>query len=252
MTVIVERHTDARRINEILNDESVRPWVADLAEGTLDISAAVANRANVLLMGEHGGCMFFRLMPGIYEVHTQVLAHGRGRWTRAMTQACTEWMFVRTDAVEIMTRIPVTHRAAAAAAVGAHMAFDFRRPAECRFRGQVVDVDIYSLPLLRWVQCAGGLVERGRWFHGRLHDEAERLGITEPPHPDDEDHNRVVGAAASMAFGNQPAKAVALYNRWALASRHAAIQLVSDRFPAAIKCDIGIVEFGSGDISVRA
>lgn len=245
----IERHKTAGRINEILNDPAVRPWVADAAEGVLDITAAVANSDNVLLMGEHGGCMFLKIMPGVYETHTQVLPAGRGEWVSEMTRSCAHFMFTRTDAYELLTRVPQFHRAAKAATVRSGGRYEFTRPAECRFRGRIQDVDIYGMRVQDWLVDAPGLIERGRWFHAQLHAEAKRLGITEPPHEDDENHNRYVGAAIEMAFGGQIAKAVTIYNRWALVSRHATISMISAD-PPTIKMDIGLLRLVNGSIEV--
>src|SRR6266481_7406635 len=111
----IERHFSAERINEVINDSSVRPWVANGSE-VLDVAKHVGNRSHVLLMGEHGGCMFFKFLPGVYEVHTQVERAGRGEWTNALTAACARWMFTRTDCYEILTRVPHGHEPARAAA----------------------------------------------------------------------------------------------------------------------------------------
>lgn len=138
--VRIERQTTAARINAVLNDPGVRPWVADAAEGKLDITAAVENPNNYCLMAEHGGCMFFRLMPTIYEVHTQVLPEGRGPWAIAMIRAAIHSMFARTDAWEIMTRVPRTHIAAKAATLRVGARFEFTRDDPCLFRGELVNL----------------------------------------------------------------------------------------------------------------
>src|SRR5215469_10096412 len=185
----LERHWSAHRLNEILNDPIIRPWIADAAEGVVDLTASVENRKNVLLMGEHGGCMFFQQQPGIYEVHTQVLPGGRGAWTAAMTKAAVHWMFTETPAFEIVTRVPRGHIAAKAAAQRRGMVFEFTRDDHCRFRGTNVPVDIYSLTIQDWIRTADECEARGRWFHARLAQEARRIGIEAQPHAEDRNHN---------------------------------------------------------------
>jgi hypothetical protein len=250
MEVRVERHLHAGFLNEIANDPHVRPWIAPGKEA-LDLSFQVANKNNVLLAGELGCCMFLKMMPGVYEVHTQVRKEGRGEWTNALTAACAHKMFLQTDAYEIMTRVPAGHIAAKAAAVSAGMRYDFTREKECLFRGTMIDVHIYSFRIQDWLPNAPVSVsDAGRTFHDRLHEEAERLGVKDPAHADDDNHDLYVGAAVEMVRHGQPIKAVLTYNRWAIASRHEPITLVS-LDPVTVKIDHGMfVTLQHGDIRV--
>jgi len=77
--VRVERQLTAERINALVNDPHIRSWVAPGNEA-LDLTAQIERQGNVLLMGEHGGCMFLKLLPGVYEVHTVVDCGHRGKW----------------------------------------------------------------------------------------------------------------------------------------------------------------------------
>jgi len=249
VTDTVWREFDAVRLNAILNNPEVRPWVADAVEGVIDVSPNVASRDNVLLMGEHGGVLFFKLTNGIYEAHTQVMPEARGAWTLEMTRAAVYWMFTRTDAFEVLTRVPQGHIAAKGAAEATGLSYEFTRPMELTFRGKVRDVHIHGLTIQKWATQADGLIDRGQWFHRRLAEEAKRLGITEPPHEDDENHNRYVGAALEMAMHSQPVKAVQFYNRWATVSRHKPVQLVTFD-PVVVKFDIGRLLIGSDDVEV--
>ena len=159
--------------------------------------------------------------------------------------------FLRTDAYEVLTRVPHGHIAAKAAAQNVGMRHDFTREKECYFRGRMIDVHIYSFRLQDWLSSnPDGLVDVGRSFHDRLHQEAERLGVNDPAHSDDENHNLYVGAAVSMVDAGLPVKAVLTYNRWAIVSRHAPITLVSLN-PTVAKIDHGLyVTFDHGDIKV--
>jgi RimJ/RimL family protein N-acetyltransferase len=247
--IYIERQTNAKRINEVINDPNVRPWVADLGVGILDITANVENPRNILLMGEHGGCFFFWLGLGIYEVHTQVLPSAPPHWTRELTSACAHYMFTKTNAWEIMTRVPQGHIAARAAALTQGMKHEFTRPKECYFRGELVDVNIHSFRLPDWVPKAPGMVEIGEAVHKRMHDEAKRLGITTPAHPDDENHNRYVGVTYEMITGGQVDKGVQFYNRWAVVSRHETITLL-ERNPPTIRMDVGVLRFVDGELEM--
>lgn len=246
----IKREKDASRINWVLNHPSVRPWTANTADGALDITPAVENENNYLLMGEHGGCMFFRIMPMVYEVHTNVLETGRGAWTKEFTAAAARWMFINTDCVEILTRVPEGHVAARAATLRAGGRYEFTREKGCLFQDRCVDVAIYALRVQDWLTFAEGLTERGDWFHKRLCEEARRLGITEQAHPPDENHNRYVGAAVEMLLAGQIDKGIFLYNRWALVSRHATVSLAA-RDPVTVRIDVGYLTLHDGDIELR-
>src|SRR5947209_10090690 len=124
--ISIERHFDAKRLNEIVNHPSVYPWVQGAVTGELDLSDPISDPRNVLLMGEHGGVVFGWHSPGIYEAHTQVLPEGRGAWSVAMVRAALEWMFTRTDAMEIWTRVPHGNLGARALAKAIGGKFEFR------------------------------------------------------------------------------------------------------------------------------
>jgi hypothetical protein len=247
MMVEVQRCLDAERINALINQPDIRPWVAGMDEGALDLSATVANHANHLVMGEYGGILFAQLLPGIYEAHTVVDSCARGRWTKAMIQSAVHCMFTQTDAMEITTRIPQGHPAAMTAALGAGMRPEMTIPDAYLFRGRLCDVHVLSFRLQDWLPNAPHLIGRGRWFHARLAQEAERLGIRDARHEPDDLHNRYVGAAIEMMFGGQAGKAVTIYNRWARICRHPTVEWLSD---GLIRFDFGLLRFGSNDIEV--
>lgn len=251
---LVVRDTTSCRINAVVNHPEVRPWVAE-GVAPIDLSPQVANPRNILLMGEHGGVMFLHVTDGVYESHTQVLPEARGEWTRALTDACARYMFTRTDAYEITTRVPAGHIAAAAAARCTGMRHEFTRPGGMLFKGERVDAHIYSGRIQDWVARTEELEATGEWLHRRMHEEAQRIGIDVPKHEDDANHNRYVGAAVEMAFGGQYLKAILTYNRWvslARQTRDGVLQHVSlvSRAPPVIRFDIGLMRFHADDIEV--
>lgn len=234
----LHRETTPERINALVNHPEVRPWVAPGA-GEIDVSAQVLNPNNILLMGEHGCCAFLKLLPGIYEVHTQVLPSGRGAWTQELLRSCFYWMFLRTDCYEIVTRVPQGHIAAKAVAIALSLNLEFVREKECNFRDRLVDVSIYGIRIQDWIPTEDRLVDVGRNFHTILANEAKRLGVTEPPHDNDDNHNRYVGAVIEMSANGKGSKALTFYNRWALLCRHAPISLVNNS-PVVFKIDNGM------------
>jgi hypothetical protein len=242
----VERDTDAKRINAILNHPVVRPDVDEVPEGPLDISSIVADPRHVVLMGEYGGCVCMKLLPGVYEVHTQAVPEGRGAWIVEFVRAGADWMFTHTDAFEIVTRVPEDHLGARMLSRAAGMKLEFERPAECRWRGKPQRADIYSYRIQDWAKITtGGYVEAGERFHDFLHEEAARLGVTAQAHPDDPNHNRYVGISLAMLEGGQVYKALNFYNRWALVSRHPIIRLIKE-LPLTVQFDIGNLVFENG------
>jgi hypothetical protein len=74
--ILLERQiADASRLNALLNDPRVRPWIAN-GEHVIDVTPQVSNPTNVFLLGEHGAAM-----PALYEALTAVLPEYRGEWT---------------------------------------------------------------------------------------------------------------------------------------------------------------------------
>lgn len=79
---ILTRTFDAERVNAVINDPSVRPFVGDPDLGELDVSDAVGCEQNLALMGAHGGFFLTWSCPRVYEVHTFITKGGRGEWAR--------------------------------------------------------------------------------------------------------------------------------------------------------------------------
>jgi len=243
----VWRTRDTGRINEILNHPEVRPWVADAGEGRIDLSSQVERDDVAIVLGEHGGFVVWHYGGGIWEVHTQVLPEGRGAWTRDFIQAGIRWLFTKTNAVEVLTRVPDQHSAARVAAIQAGMRYEFTPDRLYRFRGEEAPVHVYSMRLLDWAAKAPEMEETGRWLHSRFAEEGERLGLHTgegearaagvrwgPLHEDMPSHNRYVGLAYHSAMGKNAARGVLLYNRWAMASHrspHMLARLVSEDPP---------------------
>ena len=136
----------------------------------------------------------------------------------------------------MLTRVPEGHLAAKAATVRAGMTYEFTPDRPYRFRGEDRQVHVWSMRLQDWAAKAPEMEETGRWLHQRFAEEGERLGLTGewrgpardeglrwgPLHDDMPSHNRYVGLVYHMGLGLNPARGVALYNRWALASHRPA------------------------------
>lgn len=250
MTPLVHRDTDATFLNSVLNHPRVRADVADLGHGQLDLTGGVKNENNVLLCGQYGACFFIQIQPGVYEVHTACLPDGRGRWVFQFTKQVVTWMFTRTNAFEIVTRIPKNHPAARMLAVKTGLRFEFSRHMECVWRQVRQDVDVYSFRIQDWATWVVSMELPGRVFHEFLHEAAHQLGISQQPHENDPQHNQYLGIALAMVEGDQPYKAANWYNRWAIVSRHPTVRLISLN-PTRIRFDIGDLVFEAGKYRVE-
>ncbi len=137
--------TTADRVNELINHESIRPWVAGSFKGILDATSLVKNKDNIFFTSTHGGCGFIKMRPGTYDLHTFVLPEGRGAWVKDNFINVRDWMFNNTDAVEIITMCPKNNRMA----VGAARFCGFKKysTAEKVWEqdGNIYDIDFYVL-----------------------------------------------------------------------------------------------------------
>lgn len=251
MLAKIGREHHAKRINRVVNDPSVYPWVCGRHEGELDLTPVIADPNNVLLMGQHGGVLFIQLQHGLFEAHTQILPEGRGKWAVSFVTACVFWMMTRTECFELMTRVPRGNLGARALARAVGGKFEFTNPRGWTKDGKTIPADIFSINIQDWMRTAPGLVERGHWFHERLEDEYRKLGRAEPPHDDDPVHDRYVGAACEMFLGNQAPKAVILYSRWAKMADYAPITVISLK-PVAIDIVDSIIVVRNDDFYVAS
>lgn len=224
---MIRRHFTAHSVNTVVNDPSVYDYVRGALTGKLDMTPLVENPDNVLLMGEHGGVIFLKHSPGIYEAHSQVLPAGRGQWTLDTAWECLDWLFTHTDAVDVMTRVPKGNHAARGLALATGWKPEFRVERGWIKDDQIIYADVYSMQIQTWIARSPNLEAEGILFHHKLEQEYVRLGKKEPPHPDDPVHNRYVGAAVSMIRNGQPNKGVLFYLRWAGMAGYAPISIVS-------------------------
>lgn len=248
MQIAISRQTSATHLNSILNHPEVHPGVALNAE-PLDLTPHIADPNVVALYGEHGGQVYQRLQVGLWEAHSAFVPEGRGEWALAATQQTLKWIFTRTEAVEVITRVPQGNLGARALARAAGLTQDCTLAHGWVRDGKPISADVFSLTVQSWMRSAPDLPTRGKWFHARLNAEFDRLGISEPPHEDDETHDRYVGAACEMVFGGQPEKACVFYNRMAALARWHPISIVNID-PLAIDIGSAIIMIRGDDIVV--
>lgn len=239
MKPLLERSFDAGFFNSVMNHPDVRPHIGP-GPKVLDVSAFVADANNVALANEHGGFLFHRYAPGIYEVHTQFLPSGRGKQALESAQYAAFWMFTQTDCMEILTKIQADNRPAIKLTVA--MGFDFLYEHDRPEWGQV---KYYRLDYHRWVNRCTYLPEKGRWFHERL----EALRGFGPGHEDDAAHDRYVGATVVMIQAGNTAKAIHTYSRWAQLSGYCPLKVVGTD-PLVLDVGDGLIAVENGTFTV--
>ena len=227
---MIARQRDAKRLNEIVNHESVKPHLQFLSDGPIDLSDLVRDPANYLLMGEHGGVLFIRLQNGLYEAHTQVLPQGRGTGVLDLARLAQQWMFTRTDALELVSKCPTLRTKALAKCVNGRL--------DCTVTGHDgKPVDVYRVTIQNWMAGARDLENIGARCAALL-DLADYGPMLHRP----------LGIAAEMFRRNQPVKAVIFFNRWAMLAGHPPMSIVSTTTPSFKVADNIIVVRENGTV----
>jgi len=235
----LRRTLDASFLNGIANHPAVRPFIGATAAGALDLSAFLDHPLNVALVFEHGAFAFEHHEPGRYEVHTFILPEGRGAGVVPASLAAARWMFTHTDAVEILTKVPEPNKPADIMCRRVGFAPLFRREAAWEDGSAIT---YFALSLDTWRHRDDETLSAGRAFHEALERAKAEAGSRLPTHPEDDAHDRAVGASLLMARAGNARKAVHLYNRWARFAGYAPGALLSDA-PATFDVGDAIVAF---------
>jgi len=234
----IERSFDANFFNEICNLPEVRPWLG--GDGPIDVSPVVTNPLNYALRAEHGGFILECVGPGIYTVHSQFAAKGRGSTVAAM-RAGFDFMFCRTDCMRIQTQIPDNNAPARNLAAAGGFRPWFRKEHDSRLGpSQWGALDVQD-----WIGSEAALEEDGRRFHDLLESAKAASGSELPTHDYEPAHERAVGAAVRMCTHGQARKGIMLYNLWARAAGYAPVVLLSDAPPVVDALD-GVVAMKEG------
>jgi len=230
---------DPRFLTWVANEPDVRPWIG--GEGPIDLAPLISDARNYAMRAEAGGWMFVRHEPGTYELHTLFTGRGdpRGRleaWTEA-----ARYMWVATDAREIVTRVPRHNRAARYAARHCKFATRFERKSSFRTdAGELVDVAYMGLSIDDWWGDDVDALRAGETFHAALEAAKREAGSHLPDHPPDDTHDQAAGAACLMIAAGNPRKAAWFYNRWAALAGYPPIAILSEA-PLVIDVGAGVV-----------
>jgi len=242
------REFAAENINAVCNHPDVRPWLGG-GVGPIDLAPLVANPAHCLLMGKGGGVLFQCLEPGLYEAHTQFLPDARGASSVQSVKDALRWMFTRTDAVEIVTKVPEGNKGALGLVRAIHGQLQFTRENVWPIGNQMVAVGHYALPIMSWAGKCEEVAASGEWFHGKLEAAKAETAGAAPLHDDDEAHDRYVGATVEMIAAGQVAKGLAFYNRWAKFSGYGPVSLIATN-PVVIDIGDAILAVRGDDFDV--
>lgn len=244
----IERHRDARRLNQIVNDPAVYPMVNGAHEGPIDLSGIVERDDVLLLVGEQGALVFTALSLGLWDCHSQCLPEGRGSWMLEFTQLALQWLFTRTDALELLTRCPEGNVAASALARRVGMRPDFPLPRGWVRDGKEIPATAYSMTVQDWIRTAPELEERGAWVRARLAHEMKRDRSREL---DDPGYERHLGAAFEMIFGGQAEKGCVFFDRFAFLAGHDLLRVV-EHDPLTIDVGGALLVINEGDFWVAS
>lgn len=236
-TIVREFH--AKRIDPILNDPSVLPFVS-LRDSPkpLALQPLLNDPRNVLLMHESGlgGVLAHWQEPGIYDIHIQFLPDVRGQVALQCVQEALAYMFLQTDCMELLTKVPERNASARGMCELVEAKYEFTAGL---FGNQAIEH--WALRYPEWLWQDGvqqkELEARGSEFHEVLEEKLAAAGVQHVQHPASPAHDRAVGATYSMILAGQLDKGVALYLRWSRAAGYAPITILS-RPPAPIILDI--------------
>lgn len=243
--VTPHRTMDATFLNLVANDGAVRPHLGSIG-APIDLTEAIANPDNIAFVGRSGG--FFvekRDAFGLYEGHSMFLPGDTAERPVQVLEALLQYLFIETDCVELLTKIPFCNKAAMGLGRSAGFRTMFEREAAWDVPGGgKCAVAFSSLPFIRWVAMTLTIEQYGEWFHDRLEHLAGIKKHTEEPL-----HNRMVGAAVLMFRAKNSLKAMALYNRWASFAGYAPIRVISEH-PLVIDVGDAIVQIRGDNMEV--
>ena len=248
-TVKISRAMDAKFVNRVINDPSVYEWIRGPLTGEIDVSPLVADISNVLLIGEYGCMLFISQQQGLYDIHTQMLPEGRGKWCLKFTREALRWMFTRTPAVELTSRVPHGNLGALALVRANKMTPEFVLEKGWVYQDKPIPATSYSIRIQDWIRNFGP-AEAGKWFIERLTAEYARNGIT-ISNPIPAAYHAQVGAAVEMIFGGQKEKGVIFYNRWASMAGATPIKIITLN-PLVIECQGAIIKFRPNDFWIMS
>lgn len=243
------RTFDAANANRLCNDPSIFPHISVPGIDKIDLTEALNNPHHVCLEaiddeGRVGGCfvLFFQEF-GTYELHTNFLPEWRGNFVIEAIKRCFEFMFISTNCMGILTRVPAFNKGAALLTPRMGFTKEFERENAWPTKNGFVGCSYWSLTYRDWSRHACDSIAWGKWFHQRLDEAFARQGLVRAnAHGDEDCHDLRAGLVLQMAFAGQLEKGIALYNQWARFAGYALINLVS-RNPVIVDIGDALLQF---------
>jgi len=241
----VQRTFSADFFNSVANTPGVREFLGQ-GDDQLDLEPIIKSPSNFCFQAEGGGFVCHQHEPGIYEVHSMFLPEARGTGVAHAMRDSMAYMFLQTDCVELVTRVPETNRAAKVLARIGGFKEKFSRKHAWPAPGGPSAVSYQGLSLLSWTLAAAAMADEGEGFHNELLRLKESQGSELVAHDDDPVHDAVVGATIKMVKLGNAVKGVQTYNRWARLAGYEPVKLLSTH-PAVVDLHDAVVSFRAPD-----
>lgn len=239
------RTFDATQFNMIANMADVRPRLGWGIE-PIDLEAVVKNPRNYAFQNELGGFICINTFGQTYEVHTIFSPNRKGveQVVDLMFRA-ENFMFTKTDCAELTTKVPENNPGAERLA----NRFAFSNIGRQLNWAPSVNAALKRKTLEDWAKGAPETYVAGRNFHDALDAAKVRMGAKIVSHPDDNDHDAIVGAAMLMVKGGQIQKGIGFYNYWAVLSGYAPVSLIS-AVPPVVEMADAVIGLEDGKLEV--
>lgn len=197
------------------------------------------------IMVSHGCLLGICHGAGRYDVHTNILPEGRGISALREVRRAMAKMFLETDAVTLLTKVPEPNLGARWLAKQAGFRELFIRAGTWLKGGERFPQRYYEIGIDDWI-----LTGSERAFGERFHALAAAKGV-EVDHEPDPVHDSYVGALAGMILAGLPKKGVAAYNRWAIFAGYEPLRLLSES-PVRLDVKTAILRVEGADFVVEA
>ena len=207
------RTLEATKFNIIANDPEVKQWIGYDEDAVVDLTNVISDINNYCFLtdDEDGGYILHNIGDGLYVAHTMSLKSARGKPMAQLMHDGFHFMFTATDCLEVSTLIPDGAVAAERWAKFSGFRNTFRRESFFNFQGSKVGGQFMTMTYSDWVSKAPKLKESGEAFHNFI-----ETSLGHPNHPDDDIHDRFVGATILGCEEGNALKVINQYNRWAL------------------------------------
>lgn len=226
------RTLDASLFNRVCNHPDVRPWLG--GEGEIDVTPIVSDPKNYALFFGEGGFILHAGPAASFEVHSQFTPEGRRSSFEAM-RAGMDYMFTRTNALQLTTFLPDNNPAAQGLALKGGFKTWIRKESPLGPGVQArIDID-------DWITKTADLEADGHKFHDVLASAIKKARPDLPEHPEDRTHDRYVGAVLRMFQRGQCRKGEAIYNRYAVNAGYTPCRLISESPPTLDVSEDGLL-----------